>query len=173
MLFLDEETAIKFLEEHDYYVYKMYDVKRLPKNCVDLAKYFFSIARGVYDIEYTSILWKAEFSYAKTFIRQMSQEGNPKDKLAILQCKYVIDTVFGELELFEKYYRVDSLKIFAAEKSYWVIEKCFSLDKEGIKKRTGYTEKEYESLYNEYEKATYIKPDKEKIKQELIKILGD
>lgn len=173
MLFLDEETAIKFLEERDYYVCKIYDVDRLPKNCVDLTKYFFSIARKVYNIDYMSILWRVEFSYAKTFIRQMSQNGNPKDKLAIKQCKYVIDTVFDNLELFEKYYRIDSLKIFAAEKSYWVIKKCFELDKQSIKKRTGYTEDEYNSLYDEYEKQTYIEPDKEKIKQELIKILGD
>lgn len=173
MLFLDEPTAIKFLEDNDYYVYKMYDTKRLPKNCVDLAKYFFSIARSVYAIDYTSILWKVEFSYAKTFIKQMSQDGNPKDKLAISQCKHVIDTVFGDLALFEKYYRVDSLKIFAAEKSYWIIKKCFELDKEGIRGRTGYTEKEWESLQAEYEKVTHIEPNREKIKQELIKILGD
>jgi len=173
MLFLDEETAIKFLEERNYYVYKMYDTERLPKNCVDLAKYFFSIARAVYDIDYTTIRWKVEFSYSKRFICQMSQNGNPKDKLAISQCKYVIDTVFNNLDIFEKYYRLDSLKIFAAEKNYWVIKKCFELDKEGIKGRTGYTESEFKTLYDEYEKATYIEPNKEKIKQELIKILED
>lgn len=173
MLFLDEKTAIAFLEDRDYYVYKMYDTKRLPKNCVDLAKYFFSIARSVYDIDYMSILWKVEFSYAKTFIKQMSQNGNPKDKLAISQCKYVIDKIFDNLGLFEKYYRVDSLKIFAAEKNYWIIKTCFALDANGIKGRTGYTEKEWESLQTEYERATHIEPDKEKIKQELIKILGD
>jgi hypothetical protein len=173
MLFLDEPTAIKFLEDNDYYVYKMYNIKKLPKNSVDLAKYFFSLARVVYGIDYMSIKWKAEFSYSKTFIRQMSQNGNHKDKLAISQCKYVIDTVFNNLDVFEKYYKVNSLKIFAAEKSYWIVEKCFELDKEGIKGRTGYTEDEYNALYDEYEKATHIEPDKEKIKQELLKILGD
>lgn len=173
MLFLDEPTAIKFLESRDYYVYKLYDTKRLPKNSLDLAKYFFSIARAVYGIDYMEIKWKAESSYSKKFICQMSQNGNSKDKLAISQCKYVIDTVFDNLGVFEKYYRVDSLKIFAAKKSYWVIEKCFELDKEGIKGRTGYTENEFETLYDEYEKAIYVEPDKEKIKQELIEILGD
>jgi hypothetical protein len=173
MLFLDEKTAIKFLEERDYYVYKMYDIKRLPKNSVDLAKYFFSIARAAYGIDYMSIKWKAEFSYSKMFISQMSQKGNPRDKLAISQCKYIIDAVFSNLDIFEKYYRVDSLKIFAAEKSYWIIEKCFELDSAGIKNRTGYTQSDWDSLYSEYEKSVYNEPDKEKIKQELLKILGD
>lgn len=173
MLFLDEATAIKFLEERDYYVYKLYDIKKLPKNVIELTKYFFSIARAVYGIDYMAIKWKAEFSYSKRFICQMSQNGNSKDKLAISQCKCIIDTVFNNLDVFEKYYRVDSLKIFAAVKSFWVIEKCFELDKEGIKGRTGYTENEFETLYDEYERATYVEPDKEKIKQELIKVLGD
>lgn len=173
MLFLDEKTAIAFLKDRGYYVCKIYDTTVSPKNCVDLTKYFFSMAKKVYDIDYKSILWKVEFSYAKLFIQQMSQEADFKDQLAINQCKYVIDVVFNNLDLFEKYYKIDSLKIFAAEKSYWIIEKCFSLDNEKIKQRTGYTESEYNSLYNTYEKAVYEKPDKEKIKQELIKILGD
>ena len=173
MLFLDEKTAIEFLEERDYYVYKFYDTTQLPKNSVQLAKYFISLARKIYDIDYMSILWKTEFSYAKTFIKQMSQNGDYKDKQAIKQCKYVIDTVFDNLDLFGKYYRMDSLKILVAEKSYWIIEKCYELDKEGINKRTGYTEEDWSSLEREYEKQTYKKPNIEKIKQELIEILGD
>ena len=173
MLFLDEKTAIEFLEERDYYVYKFYDAKQLPKNSIELTKYFFSMARAKYDIDYMSILWKVEFAYAKTFIKQMSQNGDYKDKLAISQCKYVIDSIFDNLDIFQKYYRVDSLKILAAEKSYWIIQKCYELDNQAINKRTGYTEEDWESLENAYEKATYKKPNIEKIKQELLNILGD
>jgi len=173
MLFLNEKMCIDFLEKHSYYVYKLYDIDKLPKDCVELTKYFFSLARIVYDIPYESILWKVEFAFAKTFIKQMSQDNNPKDKLAISQCKYVVDTVFNNLDLFEKYYRVDSLKIFAAEKNYWVIEKCAKLDGKGIRERTGYTQKDWDLLNREYENFTHESLDVEKIKLDLINMLGD
>jgi len=173
MLFLDEETAIKFLEKHNYYVYKLYDIDKLPKNCVELTKYFFNKARLVYDIPYESILWKVEFAFAKTFIKQMSAEFNPKDKLALSKCKYVIDSVFDNIDLFEIYYRFDTLKILAAANGSWIIEKCFSLDSNSIKNRTGYTQKDWDLLNMEYENFTRESLDVEKVKSDLISILGD
>lgn len=173
MLFLNEEDCIKFLESRNYCVYKLFDIEKQPTNCVELAKYFFGKFRSMYDIDYTSILWKVEYKYSKTFICQMSQNNNALDKLAISKAKYVIDTIFDNIDIFEKYYRFDSMKILAAESGYWVVEKCFSLDGNKINKRTGYTEKDWYSLYNEYEKQVYEKPDLEKIRSRLLTILGD
>ena len=173
MLFLDEETAIKFLEERNYYVYKLYDIDKVPQNSTELTKYFFSKMRLIYNIEYTSILWKSEITYAKTFIKQMSHNSNPIDKLALSKCKYIIDSVFDNIDLFGIYYRFDTLKILAAESGYWIIEKCFSLDSNNIKSRTGYTQKDWDLLNMEYENFTHEPLDVEKIKSDLISILGD
>ena len=173
MLFLNEQDCINFLESKGYYVYKFFDVERLPRNALELVKYFFSKARIIYNIDYTSIIWKVEASYSKTFIKQLSQNTDSLDKLAILKAKYVIDTVFDNIDLFGIYYEFTSLKILAAESGSWVVRKCFELDKNKINKRTGYTQEDWESLYKEYEKVVYEKPNIEKVKSELVNILGD
>ena len=173
MLFLNEEDCIKFLEDKGYCVYKMFDTEKLPLNCVELAKYFFSKFSNLYDIDYRSLLWKVEYKYAKIFISQMSYGNNPLDKLAISKCKYVIDTVFDNIDIFGVYYKFDTLKMLSADSGHWVVERCFSLDKNKINERTGYTDKDWNALYNEYEKQTYEKPDIEKVKAKLIDILGD
>lgn len=173
MLFLDEKTCIDFLEEKGYYIYKLYDIEKIPQNCIELTKYFFSKVRVVYDIDYTSILWKVEIKYAKNFIKQMSQNDNPIDKLAISKCKYIIDAVFDNIDFFGVYYRFDTLKILSAEGGYWIVEKCFSSDDNKIKERTGYTQSDWDSLYIEYEKSVRESLNVKKIKLELVNMLGD
>ena len=169
MLFLDEKTCIDFLEANGYYVYKV-DSKSTLVTSKDLVKYFFSKFKA---IDYSSILWKVEAHYASVFIKQMSHNGNEKDKVAMSQCKYVIDTIADNLDIFDKYYTFNSLKILAAKSGYWVIEKCFALDKNKINERTGYTSKEWDSLQRTYEQEVEEKQDLNKIKIELNKILGD
>ena len=173
MLFMNEQDCIKFLESKNYYVYKLFDVKLFPKNALELTKYFFSKVMAMYNIDYVSILWKVESSYAKIFIKQLSQNSDPLDKLAISKAKYVIDTVFDNIDLFGVYYKFTSLKILSAESGSWVVRKCFELDENEINERTGYTQSDWECLYNEYEKVTYEKPDIEKTRLNLINILGD
>jgi hypothetical protein len=173
MLFLDEKTCIDFLEEKGYYVYKLYDIDKVPQNSIELTKYFFSKMRLIYNIEYASILWKSEITYAKTFIKQMSHNSNPTDKLALSECKYIIDSVFDNIDLFGIYYRFDTLKILAAENGSWIIKKCFSLDSSSLKNRTGYTQKDWDLLNIEYENFTHESLDTEKVKSDLIDILGD
>lgn len=173
MLFLDERTCIDFLEKNGYYVYKLYDINNIPRNSTELTKYFFSKVSLIYDLDYTSILWKPEITYAKNFIKQMSDNNNPIDKLALNKCKYVIDTVFDNIDLFGVYYRFDTLKILAAENGSWIIEKCFSLDSNNIKNRTGYTQKDWDSLNREYENCVHESLDIEKTKSNLMSIIGD
>jgi len=173
MLFLDEKTCIEFLEKRGYCIYKPFNIENVPKNCVELTKYFFSKVRVFYGIDYSSILWKAEIGYANTFVKQMSHDGSASDKLALFKCKTIIDMVFDNLDFFSVYYRFDSLKILSSNKGSWIIEKCLSLDENEINKRTGYTEKDWKALYVEYERAVYKKPNLEKIKSELVDMLGE
>lgn len=172
MLFLDEKTCIDFLESKGYYTYKLFDTSMIPTNPLELVKYFFSKFRSMYNIDYMSILWKSETHYAKNLIIQMSQTGSIKDKVAMSKCKYIIDTIYENIDIFDKYYKFNTLKMLAAESGYWVIEKCFSLDNNKINERTGYSQKEYDNLYGAYEKMVEEKVNLDKIKIELNKILG-
>lgn len=162
---MNEETAIKFLES------KGYTIEKLPyfflKTHKDLAKYFYFKAYGTNKIPRKHIY---EYAYATNFIKQMSENEDYKDKLAIHKCKWVIDIVFDHIDYFNTL-NLNSINIFTLEKNDWIIEKCLSFDTDKIYMRTGYTEKEYNSLQEMYEENINETIKIEETKQELLELL--
>lgn len=160
---MDEERVIEFLKSNGYKIIKLKDGL---KNYKELTKYFISRASSVYkqDISYD------EYTYAKTFVKQMSMNGNENDRLAISQCVYVIDTVFENFDWFPGF-KFNSLKVFTINKNAWIVEKCYKKDKPMLRNNTGYTENEWIELEAEYQEAMKEDVDIKQIKQDLLNIL--
>jgi len=163
---MEEIEIKKYLEKKGYYVAK------LPKcdltDYRDLARYFYFKIHNTTTIPKKDIY---EYGYAKLFIKQMSATQNYKDRLAIYQCKCVIDFVFDNLDFF-KTLKFTSLSIFTIEANNWIIEKAFS-DDGNMVSRTGYNQRGWERLESEYKKAVFEENNLEERKKELLKILNN
>ena len=155
MLFNDIDSCISELESKGYIV--IHPVVCNIKKPVELAKYFYMGVRSHYNIDYSDFNWKLESMYAKTFIIQLSSSSKPNDSNAIASAIKIIDSIIKNIESYDKYIKITTLKLLIMESTAWIVDKAVSDIKNNVVDGTDFTEEEWEYVNRDYKQ--FIKGD--------------
>lgn len=142
MLFGDTDSCIAHLESEGYII--LPPVSNPIKNYKELVKYFYTKVKSHYNIQPSDFNWKMESGYAKTFIKQLSPIGKSNDSNAIKQACIIIDALVEDLSYIEKYYKLDSMRLFIKDNTGWLIERAVSNIKNDSDKIISMYEIDYE-----------------------------
>ena len=168
MLFDDEKSCISVLKDLGYTI--IAPIKDGTSDYKDITKYFYSLSNARYGVNLHEFNWRLEYMYTRTFIKQLSINGNVKDKAAIRQAKVIIDSVFDNIDEYERYFKIVSIRIFIHKSTVWVIKKVdqqLKMEKDLLQGWDEKTWRSYSVAYDHYLNKHEVDP------KLLRKIIGD
>jgi len=157
MLFGDCDSCKALLEDKGYIVIPPIESRlTTPK---ELVRYFYNKIKSLYNIAPEDFNWGLENIYARTFILQLPPTSDIKDKVAYTQAERIIDAVFKDIRSIEKYFKVDTLKLFIMHKTSWLIDRAMNVSSEDTSGYTAEDRDSYEAAYESYLSKETFKND--------------